>query len=73
MTETLARALWDVVPYDRVMPWEEASAEVQEHYKARARQLLTQFDITAKRKVVVNKRKQCGRSPIDETKVDNIA
>lgn len=44
--ETLARALWDVVPYERPMQWDEAPAEVQEHYKDRARKLLMQFDIT---------------------------
>lgn len=47
--EAIAKALWEVVPYDRVFEWDEhPNEEIHAHYRDRARKLLTQFDITPK-------------------------
>ncbi|AFQ97368.1 hypothetical protein FGG47_gp34 [Mycobacterium phage Rebeuca] len=44
LTEQVARALWDIVPYDRVFEWDEhPNEDVREHYRERARNLLSQF------------------------------
>lgn len=45
--EVLAKALWEVVPYDRVFSWDEHPFPeiIQEHYRDRARKLLGQFII----------------------------
>ncbi len=42
--ETLAKALWDIVPYARAYGWDEhPNEEVRSHYRDRARKLLDQF------------------------------
>ncbi|WJJ56490.1 hypothetical protein PROPHIT493_33 [Mycobacterium phage prophiT49-3] len=47
--EDLAKALWDVVPYDRFYEWEEhPNEEIREHYRDRARRLLRWFRIERK-------------------------
>lgn len=47
MTELIARALWDVVPYARAFGWDEhPSEDTREHYRDRARKLQRQFYIT---------------------------
>lgn len=47
MTELIARALWDVVPYARAYGWDEhPSEDTREHYRDRARKLQRQFYIT---------------------------
>ncbi|MDP7733671.1 hypothetical protein [Mycobacterium paragordonae] len=49
IVESLARALWEVVDYPRMYEWHEHPHEsTREHYRDRARKLLTQFDIKPK-------------------------
>jgi hypothetical protein len=43
--ERLAQALWEVVPYDRMSKWEDATEATRYHYRARAARLLEDYDI----------------------------
>lgn len=43
--ETLAKALWEIVPYDRGIKWDDHNETTKWHYRTRAASLLEKFDI----------------------------